>query len=509
MESYFIKLNNLNILYNLNRMTQSEFIFGILTSNICCEFKLFLMEKIMNNQSIDNIINQLNNMTEGGNFLFSKNLRIPLTLMKTSMGFSSFFYPINDVTGSGNLITIQTNCKTITFENNIVQPLNVQLNVIDVLLYRTISMRYNQNMSTVSEVSTFGTEWVQVASFTDTLLYTAVSQDARTITTLSSNNGNMYISYDGGNTWTQKTFPVLWSGLSMSDDGIYQIATTNTGNYYYTIDSGITWNITTYSFKSIACSTISSTGQYQLFSSTGNDKSINNHISKNYGKTFTAFSASTNDTLPKNFLSVAMMVSSNGSNVFICNGKESAVNSYSIYRSTDGGALFAPIGFSQIILCAGDQTLSNITIGDSYGRVFSGIPTVLNERINDPKNTNIKTITVSSDNKFQVVQYSSIFWSSQDSGKSFAKNTYITGVNNTVLSKNGKNLISVNNSVYKWSSDTSSVSTMSVEQSNRNNININGVDIPFIDRNNLGTQLNNKIRTFQTDCGIYFEIFDM
>jgi hypothetical protein len=167
-------------------------------------------------------------------------------------------------------------------------------------------------------------DWQAVATNSDGSVITAAMYD-----------GSIYVSLDSGNTWIE-TFSTSsrWFDIAMSSSGQYQLAsTTSSGQCAQSFDYGLTW---TYSY---ACSSSSSsysfhvsmdyTGKYQgIASLTDSSTSDYFYISDSYGSTWSTqqkFSATT-------FFPYAITVSSTGQYIL-------AANYYgNIYSSSNYGS---------------------------------------------------------------------------------------------------------------------------------------------------------------------------
>jgi hypothetical protein len=87
--------------------------------------------------------------------------------------------------------------------------------------------------------------------------------------TLACGAFGMYISWDFGNTWSQRYLSsFIMISVAMSSSGQYQTALINTSSIYLSNDYGNTWNINTGVTNGIDVD-ISSSGQYQIVATAG------------------------------------------------------------------------------------------------------------------------------------------------------------------------------------------------------------------------------------------------
>ena len=189
--------------------------------------------------------------------------------------------------------------------------------------------------------------------------------------------GEMYISTDGGETWSKNQSGVSWSSVSMSGDGNYLILTTSDMGFYVSFDRGLSW-ADCYPVQKMYGAALSSDGKYQIV--------VNEHfsdyvLSSDYsnGNKFdncgfgSPFSFSPNDYMGNR--SVAM--SADGKYVTV------AMNSFSeshdddihytdyLYVSSDNGASFKPKGprmYWDSVAIEGDgkHQIAGASLNDSY-----------------------------------------------------------------------------------------------------------------------------------------------
>jgi photosystem II stability/assembly factor-like uncharacterized protein len=120
----------------------------------------------------------------------------------------------------------------------------------------------------------------------------AMSYDGQ-IQTLVIHYGNIYTSYDYGNTWipSSQNFSSAWFGISMSSNGQYQTAVAQNDHIHISNDYGLTWvsNTSTSNNNNWNSVCISQTGQYQTAVGNGYGSKLYNgliFVSSDYGITW-------------------------------------------------------------------------------------------------------------------------------------------------------------------------------------------------------------------------------
>lgn len=192
--------------------------------------------------------------------------------------------------------------------------------------------------------------WVDVASSSDGSHLVAVAQ-----------NGQIYTSIDFGVTWTARETARQWQAVASSADGSHLVSVVSGGQIYTSIDSGVTWlaRATTLWWIDVASS---SDGSHlaAVAQSTGGQI----YTSIDFGVTWTA-----RDSV-RNWRNIAS--SADGNHLV-------AVEAYGVYRSTDAGVNWMPIGvklplgptFLGVALSADG---SKVLVGGG-GELYHGEPT--------------------------------------------------------------------------------------------------------------------------------------
>ncbi len=90
-------------------------------------------------------------------------------------------------------------------------------------------------------------DWQSVAASADGNTLVAASNDAVNISTTNDVGGNIFISHDGGSSWTKispTSGPTQWDYVAISGDGseIAALANDDLSNVYISNDGGATWN---------------------------------------------------------------------------------------------------------------------------------------------------------------------------------------------------------------------------------------------------------------------------
>jgi hypothetical protein len=99
-------------------------------------------------------------------------------------------------------------------------------------------------------------------------------------------SGNIFISTNYGNTWTASASAgsSTWTGIAMSENGIFQTAVSTTG-VYISSNSGTTW-VNPISIANLYCVSISANGKYQLAGIGGATATGTLYLSTDYGATW-------------------------------------------------------------------------------------------------------------------------------------------------------------------------------------------------------------------------------
>jgi hypothetical protein len=166
-----------------------------------------------------------------------------------------------------------------------------------------------------------GLSWIKTTLSNTNWVGTAVSADGNKIV-VASYGGQMQRSTNAGATWTLAPVNDYFTGLASSSDGNYLTAVTNRGCVYISSNAGVSWTKVLTTPSKLNTIALSSTGQYQYLTNSGNI-SGNIYKSSDYGATWT-------DATP----------SGTGSNLFYTD----------ITTSSDGSVIAATAGSSGIII---------------------------------------------------------------------------------------------------------------------------------------------------------------
>lgn len=166
-----------------------------------------------------------------------------------------------------------------------------------------------------------GLSWIKTTLSNTNWVGAAVSADGNKIV-VASYGGQMQRSTNAGATWTLAPVNDYFTGLASSSDGNYLTAVTNRGCVYISSNAGVSWTRVATTPSKLNTIALSSTGQYQYLTNSGNI-SGNIYKSSDYGATWT--DATTSGT---------------GYNLFYTD----------ITTSSDGSVIAATAGSSGIII---------------------------------------------------------------------------------------------------------------------------------------------------------------
>jgi hypothetical protein len=101
--------------------------------------------------------------------------------------------------------------------------------------------------------------------------------------------GQLYVSYDGGNSWTAVGPSLIWTGVAMSSDGTKMVAVSNGDRIYTSTNSGASWTPRA-SIKAWTCVCSSQNGDILLAGTTGDTL----YLSTDSGVSWTSVNGTTN-----------------------------------------------------------------------------------------------------------------------------------------------------------------------------------------------------------------------
>ena len=130
-----------------------------------------------------------------------------------------------------------------------------------------------------------GLSWIKTTLSNTNWVGAAVSADGNKIV-VASYGGQMQRSTNAGATWTLAPVNDYFTGLASSSDGNYLTAVTNRGCVYISSNAGVSWTKVLTTPSKLNTIALSSTGQYQYLTNSGNI-SGNIYKSSDYGATWT------------------------------------------------------------------------------------------------------------------------------------------------------------------------------------------------------------------------------
>lgn len=180
--------------------------------------------------------------------------------------------------------------------------------------------------------SNSGLTWTETSLANVNWLGMASSADGNKLV-VTSYAGYVYRSTNAGATWTQASVNDYFTGIASGSDGNYLTMVTNRGCVYISSDSGVSWTRVATTPSKLNTVTLSSSGQYQYITNSGN---ISGDIykSSDYGATWTDVTPSGTGN---NLFYTAISTSSDGSHIAASSSGPGA----GIYTSSDAGATWS------------------------------------------------------------------------------------------------------------------------------------------------------------------------
>ena len=178
-----------------------------------------------------------------------------------------------------------------------------------------------------------GATWTQLSTPNNTLAWTSIKCNYNgTIVFAAQTNGSLYLSGDGGTSWTQQSGAGVrnWAALYLSDDGQVLVATVNSGNIWVSVNGGGFWTPRATSRLWQVLTGTSDGGLLLAAASSPGPGVASLYRSTDYGTTWTATAASqvTN-------ASIAGLACSINGNKLMVSGLANSIPF--VYRSQNGG----------------------------------------------------------------------------------------------------------------------------------------------------------------------------
>jgi hypothetical protein len=222
---------------------------------------------------------------------------------------------------------------------------------------------------------------------------------------LSAENGNIFTSYDTGNSWSQKSESLPWVGIDMSYDGRIQSAVASGDYIYVSYNSGETWTekADKRSWRKIVISKLDGRYQFAITNRSG-------FFSSNSGQ---AWSVLPNLNLATSSELISNSISENGQYLSAC-----ASNGFLWSSSNFGGnwvngnsTSFSNNNWSDITMSADGQILTAVVFSGSAfsltaGRIFRSFDGGLNwsavttSPVNQRRNW--RAVSMSHDARYQI-----------------------------------------------------------------------------------------------------------
>lgn len=213
-----------------------------------------------------------------------------------------------------------------------------------------------------------GATWTQLSTPNNTLAWTSIKCNyTGTIVFASQANGSLYLSSDGGTSWTQQSGAGVrnWTAVYLSDNGQVLVALVNSGNIWVSVNGGGIWTprATSRSWAHIAGS--SDGGVLLAGANSPGSGQANLYRSTDYGTTWTATAASQIVNAP----AIGGIACTINGNKLMASGSTGVVAF--LYRSQDGGTTWVlepappsgtlPAGFQGSVAMTPDGTTLLVT----------------------------------------------------------------------------------------------------------------------------------------------------
>lgn len=224
-----------------------------------------------------------------------------------------------------------------------------------------------------------GNSWTTVTSTGKQNFRYALSSDNGLVLVAVASFGYIYVSNDGGITWSQKGLAKNWSGVACSSDGAKIMAVENQeGLFYISTDSGATW-VAKQPFGSVPLSSVacSSDGQKIIVAARGIFNPTIGEITTGGGYIYTSNDGGTTWTTSNNSSGVGwwwkVSCSADGTKLSAITYASTPGPQSGLYISSDGGQTWTQSRSTDkqwyTILCSSD---GNILIAGTAGAVTDG-----------------------------------------------------------------------------------------------------------------------------------------